>query len=129
MIRISLRTIVQVASVVAVLGGIAAGCGPAVCDGDSCNCPSGETCDFGTKGTARFTCESGSTCTGSGGAGSNVVCAGKSCTVSVGAGSNITCSAGTCNITCNGACTTACTGGTCNTTCGGGTSSSVAGCQ
>jgi hypothetical protein len=124
----SLRPIIRLVSVLGVLVTIAVGCGASVCSGDSCDCPANETCDFGNKTTAKFTCQSGSTCTGTGGAGSNVVCSGASCTVTVGAGSNVTCASGTCNITCNGACTVAC-GATCNITCGGGTSSTSGGCS
>lgn len=107
-------------------------CGPTVCSGTNCVCPTGATCAYDTcnSGTAncQFACGSDATCTGSCGSDCNVSCAGKSCTHTVGAGSNVTCTAGDCKITCDGACSVATVGGTMDLTCKTGTKT-AAGCN
>jgi len=119
-----------VVSAFAVVVAIVTGCSSAsVCNGNSCNCPSGQSCDFGTLGSsAKFTCDANSTCSGTGGDSSQVSCNGTKCTVTVGAGSQVTCGAGTCNVTCNGQCTVACGEGPCNITCNNGTTKGPTGC-
>lgn len=107
------------------------GCGPTVCVGNNCACPSGQTCAFdgcsaSTTG-CNLDCGATASCSGSCGTGCNVTCSGTQCTHTVGAGANVTCVSGTCNITCEGTCAVASTG-TLNLTCKVGTKS-IAGCQ
>lgn len=106
-------------------------CGPTVCVGTSCICPTGQTCAFdgctaSTSGCS-LDCGATATCTGSCGAACNVNCSGTECTHTVGAGANVVCGAGKCNITCEGACSVASTGAL-TLTCKVG-SKTAAGCQ
>lgn len=107
-------------------------CGPSVCAGTNCACPSGTTCAFDTCGAGttncQFSCGTGATCTGTCGSGCNVSCAGASCTHSVGNDANVACTSGTCAITCEGDCTATAVGGTLELTCKTGTKT-AAGCN
>lgn len=111
--------------------GVLGACTPPFCNGNHCDCPSGDTCDFsggcnaGTQ-SCNFNCESGATCTGTCGPDCDVQCMGTSCTHQVGAGSRVQCTSGNCFITCTGTCIVQ---GSANLTCVNGTTKGAAGCE
>ena len=120
--------IVVLAGAVLGLGAVSCG-GTSYCNGTSCACPAGETCNFDacTGASCRLDCSANFTCTEAAGRLQRQLRR-RELTVTVGEGSNVTCSGGACAVSCDGTCTVVDLGGAASITCKAGTKG-LAGCE
>jgi len=96
---------------------------PPKCNGTTCSCPSGQSCELaaGTCGNScSLDCSNSNDCTGQCGDSCSLKCTGSStCAMMVGSSGSVDCSGGaTCHIKCTGSCSIDCGGGsTCDLQC------------
>ena len=110
------KSILMYLFVTATMGASLAACDSAVCKGDSCSCPAGDTCALDCEGTScRQECEIGSDCA--------LTCKDGSChqNFSSSAKGTASCAGGGCQQSCDpsATCTFTCAGGNCTQACVG----------